>query len=128
MEVTFQNQGCPCLKPVLRQARNAEQSQEIKLAEGMPDVGRILTAWGQPILRGKEWGSDGLTVTGGMMVWVLYTPEDGSTERCLDGWIPFQLRFELPEELPEGKSVWGCSPERWRPEPYLPGKFRFGRD
>ena len=59
MEVTFQNQGCPCLKPVLRQARNAEQSQEIKLAEGMPDVGRILTAWGQPILRGKEWGSDG---------------------------------------------------------------------
>ena len=44
MEVTFQNQGCPCLKPVLRQVRNAEQSQEIRLTEGMPDVGRILTA------------------------------------------------------------------------------------
>ena len=110
MEVTFENQGCPCLKPVLRQARNAEQSQEIRLSEGMPDVGRILTAWGQPILRGKEWNSDGLSVTGGMMVWVLYTPEDGSGERCLDGWIPFQLGFELPEDLPEGKICLGMLP------------------
>ena len=124
MEVTFQNQGCPCLKPVLRQARNAEQSQEIKLAEGMPDVGRILTAWGQPILRGKEWGSDGLTVTGGMMVWVLYTPEDGSTERCLDGWIPFQLRFELPEELPEGKICLGMLPRAVEARTVSPRKIQ----
>ena len=36
---------------------------------------------------------------GGMMVWVLYAPEDGSPERCIEGWIPFQMRWDLPEEL-----------------------------
>ena len=124
MEVTFQNQGCPCLKPVLRQVRNAEQSQEIRLTEGMPDVGRILTAWGQPILRSKEWGSDGLSVTGGMMVWVLYAPEDGSGERCLDGWIPFQLNFELPEELPEGKINLGMLPRAVEARSISPRKIQ----
>lgn len=124
MEVTFQNQGCACLNPVLCQVRSAEQSQEIKLTEGMPDVGRILTAWGQPILRGKEWGSDGLSVTGGMMVWVLYAPEDGSRERCLDAWIPFQLGFELPEELPEGKISLGMLPRAVEARSISPRKIQ----
>lgn len=124
MEVTFQNQGCPCLKPILHQTRNAEQSQEIRLTEGMPDVGRILTAWGQPILRSKEWGADGLSVTGGMMVWVLYAPEDGSGERCLDGWIPFQLTFELPEELPEGKICLGMLPRAVEARTVSPRKIQ----
>ena len=103
MDVVFQNRQLTCLVPVIRDAQNSEQTQEIKLTEGMPDVGRILSAWGQPILRGKEWDMDTLNYTGGMMVWVLYAPEDGSTERCVEGWIPFQLRWDLPEELPEGQ-------------------------
>lgn len=45
---------------------------------------------GQTILRGKEWRSDSVSFSGGMMVWILYAPEDGSEERCIDGWIPFQ--------------------------------------
>ena len=84
MEVNFQNHYCSCLNPVMREIQNSEQTQEIKLTEGMPDVGRILSAWGQPILRSKEWGGDTLSYSGGMMVWVLYAPEDGSPERCLD--------------------------------------------
>lgn len=103
MEVIFQSHDCSCLNLAVREIQNSEQTQEIKLSEGMPDVGRILSAWGQPILRGKEWGTDTLNYTGGMMVWVLYAPEDGSTERCIEGWIPFQLRWDLPEELPEGR-------------------------
>ena len=43
---------------------------------------------GQTILRGKEWRSDSVSFSGGMMVWILYAPEDGSEERCIDGWIP----------------------------------------
>lgn len=103
MDVIFQNRQLTCLIPVIQDARNSEQTQEIKLTEGMPDVGRILSAWGQPILRGKEWDMDTLNYTGGMMVWVLYAPEDGSTERCIEGWIPFQMRWDLPEELAEGQ-------------------------
>ena len=103
MDVNFQNREVSCLSPALREIQNSEQTQEIKLTEGMPDVGRIVSAWGQPILRGKEWGADTLNYTGGMMVWVLYAPEDGSPERCVEGWIPFQLRWDIPEELPEGQ-------------------------
>lgn len=87
---------------VLQQIQNAEQTLEIKLPEGMPDVGRVLMAWGQPVLRSKEWRTDTVLFTGGMMVWVLYAPEDGSMEQCLEGWIPFQMRWELPENTPEG--------------------------
>ena len=103
MDVNFQNREVSCLSPALREIQNSEQTQEIKLTEGMPDVGRIVSAWGQPILRGKEWDADTLNYTGGMMVWVLYAPEDGSPERCVEGWIPFQLRWDIPEELPEGQ-------------------------
>ena len=78
MDVTFQNRLVSCLNPVVRETQNCEQTQEIRLSEGMPDVGRILSAWGQPILRGKQWDTDTLNYTGGMMVWVLYVPEDGS--------------------------------------------------
>ena len=103
MDLNFQNREVSCLSHALREIQNSEQTQEIKLTEGMPDVGRIVSAWGQPILRGKEWGADTLNYTGGMMVWVLYAPEDGSPERCVEGWIPFQLRWDIPEELPEGQ-------------------------
>ena len=103
MDVNFQNRECSCLNQAVREMQNSEQTQEIRLTEGMPDVGRILSAWGQPILRSKEWGADTLNYTGGMMVWVLYAPEDGSAERCIEGWIPFQLRWDVPEDLPEGQ-------------------------
>ena len=103
MDVSFQNRECACLHQAVREMQNSEQTQEIRLTEGMPDVGRILSAWGQPILRSKEWGADTLNYTGGMMVWVLYAPEDGSAERCIEGWIPFQLRWDVPEDLPEGQ-------------------------
>lgn len=103
MDVTFQNRLVSCLNPVVRETQNCEQTQEIRLSEGMPDVGRILSAWGQPILRGKQWDTDTLNYTGGMMVWVLYAPEDGSPERCIEGWIPFQLHWDLPEDQPEGQ-------------------------
>lgn len=102
MELKFGKTAVSCLEMPLCEVQNAEQTQEIKLPDGMPDIGRVLSAWGQGILRGKDWRSDNVSFTGGMMVWVLYAPEDGSPERCIDTWIPFQMRWELPEDLPEG--------------------------
>ena len=102
MEFEFQKSACPCLETVLREVQNVEQTQEIKLPDGMPDIGRVLAAWGQTILRGKEWRSDSVSFSGGMMVWILYAPEDGSEERCIDGWIPFQMKWDLPERTEEG--------------------------
>lgn len=90
------------LDTVLQDVQTAELTQQIKLTDGMPDIGRVLAAWGQVILRGKEWQEGEVSANGGVLVWVLYAPEDGSAERCMDSWIPFQMKWDLPEEIPEG--------------------------
>lgn len=102
MEMGFEKKRIACLDTALQQVQNSEQTLELKLQEGMPDAGQILTAWGQPVLRSKEWREDAVQFSGGMMVWVLYAPEDGSEEQCVQGWIPFQMRWDLPDAMPEG--------------------------
>lgn len=102
MELQFRKTPCRCLARAAREYQTQELTQELRLTDGMPDIGRVLCSWGQMILRSKEWRADTVTVTGGVMVWVLYAPEDGTEPRCLDGWIPFQLRWEIDEPGREG--------------------------
>lgn len=103
MELEFQKSACNYLRSVLREVRNQEQTQEIRLSDGMPDIGRVLAAWGQVILRSKEWRSDAIAFSGGVMVWVLYAPEDGTDPRCVESWIPFQMDWDLPSGTREGE-------------------------
>ncbi len=102
MEINFQKSKLSCLRPLLREVKNQEQTQEIRLSDGMPDIGRVISAWGQPILRSKEWRSDEIAASGGVMAWVLYAPEDGSAPKCLESWIPIQMKWDLPEGSREG--------------------------
>lgn len=103
MELQFQRSACRCLRRVICDIQNQEQTQELKISDGMPDIGRIIGAWGQLILRGKEWRSDSVLLSGGIMGWVLYAPEDGSGLRTLDTWIPYQIKWSLPEGTREGQ-------------------------
>ena len=79
-----------------------EETQEYKLPEGMPDVGRIIAAWGQVVLRGKEWRSRHMGLSGGVMVWVLYAPEGGGEPRRIESWIPFNVRVDHNHEAEDG--------------------------
>lgn len=110
MELQFRKSTLRCLWPAVREVQNMEATQELKLTEGMPDVGRILAAWGQVILRGKEWRSDSILCSGGIQAWVLYAPEDGSGEQILEGWIPFQMVWQLPADTSEGTIRVECRP------------------
>lgn len=102
MELQWKSTPCTYLRSSVRQVQNQEQTLELRLTEGMPDIGRVLCAWGQVQLRGKEWRSDTVSVSGGVNAWVLYAPEDGSEPRCVEGWIPFQAKWPLPEGCREG--------------------------
>lgn len=102
MELQFQKTVVPCLDTVLREVRNTEQTLELRLPDAMPDIGQIIAVWGQVILRSKEWRGDSIQLSGGVMVWVLYAPEDGSPEKCLDGWMPLQIRWDIPPDSREG--------------------------
>ena len=123
MEVKFESRELSCLDTVLSEVGTSEQTQEIKLSDGMPDVGQVISAWGQPILRGKEWRSDGISFSGGMMVWVLYRAEDGSGEKCIDAWVPFQMRWDLPGTAPEGTIRLRCFPRFVDARPVSPRKI-----
>ena len=103
MEVKFEKQVLSCMDLCLREDRSSEETLEIRIPEGMPDAGKILTAWGQPLLRSKEWRSDRIVCTAGMMLWVLYQPEAGGAPQCLDGWVSHTLRWDLPRDCREGK-------------------------
>lgn len=108
MELEFEKEKVSYLGDAVREIQNVEVTQELKLPDGLPDVGRILAYWGQEILRGKEWRMDSILLTGGVMVWVLYAPEEGGSAQILNTWIPFQMKWDLPENTQEGRIRTKC--------------------
>ena len=98
------------LDPLLIDSRVFEQTQELRLTEGQPDVEKVLGVWGQPVLRSKEWRGDTVGFSGGMLLFVLYRPEDGSQPRMLEGWAAIQGRWDLPQTAPEGKMLLNLFP------------------
>jgi len=95
LQLQFEKSQIQCLQKVVREVQNQELTQEIRLTDGMPDVGRVIASWGQPIIRSKEWRSSGMQVSGGVMAWTLYIPEDGTAAQCVESWLPFQMKWEF---------------------------------
>lgn len=102
MELQFKSSACRFLAPAVREVTSAELTQEVRLSDGLPDIGRVLSSWGQIILRSKEWQQDQVTVSGGVMAWILYAPEDGTQPRSVDVWVPFQLKWYLADAPRDG--------------------------
>lgn len=102
MELQWKSQPCGYLRCMTRQVQNQEQTLELRLTEGMPDIGRVLCAWGQVMMRSKQWRNDSIGVAGGVNAWVLYLPEDGTEPRCVEGWLPFQAKWNLSDSQREG--------------------------
>lgn len=102
MELQFVRADRTCLEPAIRDVQPMELTQEIKVPDGLPDIGRVICTWGQGILRGKQWQGDSIGCSGGLMLWVLYAPEDGTDVQVLDAWLPFQMHWELPQGAVEG--------------------------
>ena len=102
MELPFEKTVCRHWRQKLYTLVSQEETQELKLPESMPDVGRIIASWGQTVLRGKDWRTGGAGISGGVLVWVLYAPEGGGTLQRLESWIPFQTRVDFPEDGDSG--------------------------
>ncbi len=110
MELQFNGQELRCFDPLSLQSQTRELTQEIRLSDGMPDAGRVVGCRAQAILRGKEWRTDSICVTGGLMIWVLYAPEDGTQVRWVDSWVPFQMKWDIPKSDTDGILRVVCSP------------------
>lgn len=105
MEVKFGNKPVKCLRPFYGQVHTQEQTQEIRLPDAYPDIGKVLGCWGQVLMRGKEWRSASMGANGGILAWVMYAPEDGTQPRVVDAWIPITCRWEFPEQAEDGVMV-----------------------
>lgn len=102
MEHRFEKRMMHCLRRDLWQVQERELTQEVRLTDGMPDIGSVISSRGQCILRMKEWDGDCISVTGGVTVWILYDAADGTGVRMIESWIPMQLKWDLPDARREG--------------------------
>lgn len=102
MELQFETYQIPCLRQLKAEVQTQEQTQELRLSDGMPDIGRVLCAWGQVVMRGKEWRLDSVGASCGVMAWVLYAPEDGSQSQCVETWIPMSMNWDIPQTQQDG--------------------------
>ncbi len=102
MDQWFEKKRIACLQRDLWQTQEREQTQEVRLEEGMPDVGSVIWARGQCVLRSKEWNGGSVGVSGGVMVWVVYDPADDSGPRMVETWIPVQASFDIHDSKREG--------------------------
>ena len=102
MELQFKKKACPYVKTLVNQCREQELTQEIRLPDAMGDIGRVLGAWGQVIIRGKEWRPDRVAVSGGVMAWVFYVPENENVPQMVETWLPFHEQWVIPETQHDG--------------------------
>ena len=105
MEMKFNETACRCLRRAVSQQQARELTHEVRLPDAMPDIGRVLGCWGQPVVRGKEWRGSSMGVSGGVQAWALYLPEDGSEVQSMEVWIPWQMKWELPQTEKDG-AIW----------------------
>lgn len=102
MELQLETMTRGYLRRHIWEVRNAEQTQELRLPEDMPDIGTVLGAWGQCVIRSKEWHNDEIGVSGGVMAWVMYAPADGSKPQSVELWLPMQGKWSLNGSQREG--------------------------
>lgn len=105
MELGFEKMQLPYLRQLLSQTKEMELTQEVKLPEQLPDVRDILAAWGQVLIRSKEWRSNSIGINGGVLCWVMYVPEGEDMPRTVDAWLPFQMLLDIPESSDDGQ-IW----------------------
>lgn len=108
MELQFGSKEIPCLRRLGCQVLYQEQTAEVRLDDSMPPVGKVLGAWGQVLLRGKEWRNGSVQVSGGVMAWVLYLPEEGGACQSVEAWLPFQWKVDIPATQRDGTVIAGA--------------------
>ncbi len=109
MDMQFPKVSCSWLGLAGGDIKTMEQTLEVKLPDNLPDIGKVLCGWGQALVRSKQWNRDAVGLSGGVMAWVLYLPEDGSELRSVECWIPFQAKWDIPEREHDGVILADCS-------------------
>lgn len=96
MELMLQTNPLCYLKTAVREVRCQEETGETLVPDGEPDIATLADCAAEVYLRGKDLREGTVTVAGGVKGTVLYLPEDGTTVRCLECYLPFTIKVEHP--------------------------------
>lgn len=96
MDMELQRVMLEGYRPVFHTAFTQEETLESIVPDSLPDVSRIVAAWGRACLRDKETGEGMLRLTGKAQVTVLYIPEGEDGPRPLEVELPFQCAKDDP--------------------------------
>ncbi len=108
MQLQFHKTVVPYLQQIKSELQTQEQTQELRLPEDMPDIGTVLGAWGQVLIRSKEWRNGSMELSCGVMAWAMYQPENGTEPQMVEAWIPFSFQWDLPESNHDGNMIVSC--------------------
>lgn len=102
LQVEFKQTDCKYQSSIAWEVKHEELTQEVRIPDEFPDAGRMVGCRAQVIIRSKEWQGGSACVSGGVMAWALYLPEDGSQLQCVNSYLPFRVKWDLPERGMEG--------------------------
>lgn len=109
MELNLEQEHIRCYRMVLDTEVCREETMEAIVPDACPDIARIVDTGGQICLTGKQVRESGVTVSGTVMGWVLYRPEEGGQLCRMEVKLPFTVQAEgepLPSQV---HCVVGCS-------------------
>jgi len=97
MELAFQEKNLRCLQLLAEARQCREETADVIVPDSSPDVDRILFADGTAVLRSKDCRQGSVTLTGGVRVRVMYVAEGETVPRCLETFLPYSVRADVPE-------------------------------
>ncbi len=108
MELTFQKNTIAYLQKLVSQVNTREETAELTIPEQEPDIGRVVGAWATAVVRSPELQPGTMTVSGGINGWVLYVPSDGGSPRTMEAYLPFSMKWDLPQKELQGDGRISC--------------------
>ncbi len=97
MELVFQEKQVECLNRILCETVLLEQTADIIVPDSLPDIERVVDAFGMLMIRTEECIALSASAAGVVQAGVLYVSEDGSVQQ-IPAQIPFSVRRDFSSQ------------------------------
>ncbi len=97
MKLTSKEQPLDFLRGREPETLYQELTAEIVVPERLPDLDRVVDAWGTVVLPERSVEAGSVRLSGGVQAGVVYVPEGEGAPQLLEGWLPFRLQRELQD-------------------------------
>ena len=108
MELVFQENQVEYLNRILCDTVIFEQTADVVVPDALPDIDRVVDAFGNVIIRSEECTAGSASAGGTVQAGVIYVGEDGSVQ-TVPAEIPFSARRDFPKDQEDCTLQCRCS-------------------